>query len=96
MPAITDDEKKLIKGIVSLVVDDAKLYAFGSRVDGSAKKSSDLDVVIKSKKEISLTNIADIKELLKASRLPYSVDIMYWDTLSDGFKNAIKDDLVEI
>lgn len=95
-PNISDDEKKMIKGIVALVIDGAQLYAFGSRTDGTAKISSDLDIIIKNKHEINFTQINDIKELLKASRIPYSVDIMDWNGLSDGFQNAIKDDLVEL
>ncbi|HOO50715.1 MAG TPA: nucleotidyltransferase domain-containing protein [Alphaproteobacteria bacterium] len=93
---ITDKDIKIIKGIVSLICPDAKLYAFGSRVTGDAKPVSDLDVVLKSDHKISMTDILDIKELLKASPLLFSVDVMDWNSLGEGFRQSIEKDLREI
>lgn len=86
----------LIKGIIALICPDAKLYAFGSRVDGTAQTSSDLDVVLKANNKVSMSDIINIKELLKASPLSFSVDIMDWHGLGEGFRNSIQKDLVEL
>lgn len=94
--AIKDEEAKLIKGIIELIRPDAKPYAFGSRVTGEAMRSSDLDIVLKSDMTITSTDLFNIKELLKASPLPFSVDVMDWQNLGEGFRNAIARDLKEL
>lgn len=93
---IRGEDIKMIKGITALIRPDAKLYAFGSRVNGSAKKESDLDIILKANDKIPLTDIINIKELLKASPIIFSVDIMDWHGLGEGFRNAIQKDLKEI
>lgn len=93
---IKDEHIRMIKGIVALIRPDAKAYAFGSRVHGTAQTSSDLDIVLKADTPIPMTDILNIKELLKASPLLFSVDIMDWSALGQGFRKAIEDDLKEI
>ena len=93
--AITDDHKKFIKGVVHLIRPQARLYMFGSRANDTAKPASDLDIILKEDQEIPLSNIIDIRELLKASRLPFSVDIIDWHNLSKEFASVIADDLKE-
>lgn len=70
-----------------------KFYAFGSRVKGTAKKFSDLDLCYK--ESIPLLVIANIEEDFVGSDLPFKVDLIDWHTCSDDFKQLIGKDLLE-
>jgi len=71
----------------------AKVYAFGSRIKGTARKNSDLDLVIKSEKPLMLEELYDIKDAFSESDTPYRVDVSDWSLLSASFKKAIKSEL---
>jgi len=70
------------------------VFAFGSRVKGSAKPLSDLDLALKGK--ISKAQLEVLRDHFEQSDLPFKVDIVLWDELDDGFKKHIQNDLVEI
>ena len=93
-----DLEKKyidFIKQTVNKFLHDYKLYIFGSRVKNRAKEYSDIDIAIDS---FELTS--EVKSKLEAyfenSTLPYEVDIVNLNTISDDFKKIIENDLVKI
>ena len=73
-----------------------KVYAFGSRVKGTARKNSDLDLIIKSELPIALNDLYDIKDTFSESDILYRVDLSDWSRLSDSFKEAIEHELVLI
>ena len=91
------DEKYInfLKKIISCYLDDYKLYMFGSRVNGNARKYSDIDIAIKSDKLTSSIK-SKIESDFENSTLPYEVDVVDLNTISDDFKNLIKNTLVEI
>jgi predicted nucleotidyltransferase len=77
--------------------DNIKIYAFGSRVKGKSNKTSDIDLAIDANREkLPFLFIEAIKNLLSASEIPYKVDIIDLNEISESFKSSIKDDLVEI
>jgi predicted nucleotidyltransferase len=95
--ALKDEERNLVKSLVKAYVPDVKIYAYGSRTTDDVKPYSDLDIALdKNGEKIDFRNIFDIKELMSASRLPFLVDVSDWSSLSDEFKDIIKDDLVEL
>ena len=69
-------------------------YAFGSRVKGSARKLSDLDICFMD--TIPWNVKAHMDEDFEESDLPYKVDIINGNTISDSFRDAIKNDLIKI
>ncbi len=68
-----------------------KAYAFGSRVQGTARKHSDLDIVIEASAALSLSHLCDIKDAFAESDIPFRVDISDWHLLSESFKRCIVD-----
>jgi len=76
--------------------DEDKVFAFGSRVKGQARKNSDFDLVIDANKTIPLVKLWKIKDEFEESDIPFRIDISDWHTLSDSFKNFIKQDRVII
>jgi predicted nucleotidyltransferase len=66
-----------------------QVFAFGSRVKGTARKNSDLDLVIKAENALPLQKITAIKEDFANSDILFRVDISDWNLLSDSFKRCI-------
>lgn len=91
------DEKYInfIKKTVSSVLGDYKLYIFGSRVKGRAKEYSDIDIAIDSE-ELSSANKSKLEALFENSTIPYEVDIVDLNNITETFKNIIKSDLVKL
>ena len=88
-------EEKLLKEIVSVITsnfDVEKIIVYGSRSKKNSKKTSDIDLAIKSmNKPIGVKNLLDekINTLLK-------FDVLYLNGLNDDLKNEINKNGVTI
>jgi predicted nucleotidyltransferase len=90
-PMINISSKHLVtlKRILNRHCPDDEVLAFGSRVSGKCKPYSDLDLVLKSTGKLPLGVIAELKDALSESDLPFRVDVLDWMTLNENFKNII-------
>lgn len=86
---------KFIKNVVSNHLTEYRIFMFGSRVKGTAKKYSDVDIAINSKNLTDKTKLL-IEADLENSTIPYEVDVVDLNTISENFKKNIVNDLVEI
>lgn len=94
---ISESQQQILQNVLTKhLPKNTVAYAFGSRVKGTAREYSDLDLVLKSPEAISILDLANLKEALAESDLPFRVDISVWQNLSDRFKTCIESDLVEI
>ncbi len=66
-------------------------YAFGSRVRGTQRKFSDLDLCYKD--EIPDSTIAYLEGEFSDSDLPFKVDIVNWNRCSSKFQETIQTEL---
>ena len=84
-----------IKNIILKYLPESRIYIFGSRATGHARKYSDVDVAVE---DISMTDKIQIQiEIeLENSTLPYEVDVIDLNNISERFKSQIVDDLIEI
>ena len=92
MVDIEEQHLKIVKEVLAdLLPDNTKVWIFGSRVTGKAKKFSDLDIALDlgSNKKICLALFADLKEAFDKSDLPWTVDIVDMNSISDEFKSII-------
>jgi predicted nucleotidyltransferase len=69
-------------------------YAFGSRVKNTQKKLSDLDICFMD--TISSNVLSHMREDFEESNLPFTVDLVDWNTCDEDFRTQIKPDLVLI
>ncbi|MDQ5890821.1 MAG: uncharacterized protein QG604_695 [Candidatus Dependentiae bacterium] len=69
-------------------------YAFGSRTKGNPKKFSDLDLCYK--EPIPSNVINELEEAFEESYLPFTVDLLNWNTCSSEFRDIIKNDLIQL
>lgn len=66
-----------------------KVWAFGSRVNGTAKKFSDLDLALDAGREIGLLEMGDLREAFQESDLPISVDLVDLSSVRKEFRKII-------
>ena len=88
--AMTAEELSLLQSILKRYVPDFKVWAFGSRVTGSHKPYSDLDLALVGDEPISIQTRAMLSEALSNSGLPYKVDIVDWASTSEAFRQIIE------
>jgi predicted nucleotidyltransferase len=83
-----------IKNILTRQVPDCEARLFGSRVKGKARAYSDIDIILVSDAKLDWRVIERLKDAFSASRLPFMVDVLDWQTLSEEFKKALGADFV--
>lgn len=69
-------------------------YAFGSRVQGTHKPFSDLDLCVL--EDIPITIKCQLEGEFEESNLPFKVDIIEWNKISEDFKALIKNQLTKL
>lgn len=82
--------EKAIKKIIFSFLDlkRHRIFIFGSRATGKARKFSDYDIGIIGKKPVPWRLMAQAKASLEESRLPYRVDLIDFSLVSSGFRRA--------
>ena len=80
----------MVRVILSTHVPTHEVWAFGSRVTGSAKEFSDLDLVVIGEKPLSIAVHANLMDEFSESDLPYKVDVIDWATTDAAFRQIIQ------
>ena len=78
-----------VKSVLNAVVPGISVYAFGSRVNGRAKRHSDLDLALLADDPLNWLQLAQLHEAFEASNLPIRVDVVDWAACSAQFKACI-------
>jgi uncharacterized protein len=94
-PAAADHVRRVLR---THLPDGARVSVFGSRATGRGlKPHSDLDLLIDSPVELPIMAIADVREALTESNLPFTVDLLDRKDASAEFLAAIEfEGLVEL
>jgi len=85
-----------ISHILKTYAPQHEVWAFGSRVNNTARQFSDLDLAIMTKHPLPLSEFAILKEAFEQSGLPYKVDIVDWAATSMTFQGIIKTNKIMI
>ncbi|MBF0752469.1 MULTISPECIES: nucleotidyltransferase family protein [unclassified Pasteurella] len=99
MDNVFDIEPKhlaIVQDILRTYLAGYEVWAFGSRVKGTARQFSDLDLVVMSEEPLSLRLFAEVSEAFSESDLPYKVDVIDWATTSESFREIIAQKYVVI
>ena len=85
-------DKQTLLQIFSAVVAPIEVWAYGSRVNGTAHEGSDLDLVVISKDRHKLpTDIfMELKEKITESNIPILVELFDWARLPESFHRNIE------
>lgn len=91
---IEPEQLALLKRVLEThLVPNTSVYAFGSRTNGTARKFSDLDLMVKGQQSLTTQEKIQLQEAFVESNLSFRVDISDWFAISESFKTAIKDKL---
>lgn len=88
--SLTADELKIVQSILNQYIPNIPVWAFGSRVKGTARPYSDLDLAIMTETPLSLEKYAELKEAFSESDLVWKVDIIDWATTKESFREIIQ------
>ena len=87
--AITNEQRKMLTDFLRQYIPGVAVWAYGSRVKGTARKNSDLDLVAFATTE-QRPAVSELKEALDESNLPFLVDIHVWDEIPESFREIIR------
>ena len=81
-----------LKSILRKQVPHEEVWAYGSRVNGTAHEGSDLDIVIRHPGDLDRRQEAlfDIREAITESNIPISVDVLDWAVIPETFRREIE------
>ncbi len=86
---IAADDLQRVLAILERHVADCVVRVFGSRATHTAKRFSDLDLVVMGEVPLSSTVLAAMRDDFDESDLPFKVDIVDWATTSESFRKII-------
>ena len=81
-------DRKILFTLLSQYLPDTSVWAFGSRITGSAKPWSDLDLVVFTGKE-QKCRLSELREAFEESNLSFRIQLLEWDYLPENFKANI-------
>lgn len=89
-------EWEIVRDLLRRHVPGREVWAFGSRVKGTAKPYSDLDLAILGDQPLPLSARSDLAEAFTESDLPFKVDLVDWATTSARFRTVIEGERVVV
>ncbi len=87
---VTPVELETVLTILARHAPDREVRAFGSRVTGTAKKFSDLDLAVMGETPLPAAALSDMAEEFRESDLPFKVDVVEWATTKEHFRRIIE------
>lgn len=89
MIELSAGQLEIVRRILSDHLPGVEVRAFGSRVTGTAKSYSDLDLAVITPTVLDPDSLRRLREAFEESTLPFRVDVVDWRTLSAGIQAAI-------
>jgi uncharacterized protein len=92
---VKPQHQTLLLDLLQQFLPGIQVWAFGSRVKGRARASSDLDLVVFTN-ATQKSQVFALREALEESNFPYQVDLLIWSEIPDDFKSNIQEAYCEI
>ena len=92
---LTSSQHATVSAILLRIVPHASVFVFGSRACGTAKDHSDLDIAINAETCLEKEVLRTLKIAFEESDLPFKVDIVDMNALSDSFKKIVEKEAKE-
>jgi len=87
---VSPEHLDTIKEILRKRVPGCDVRAFGSRVSGSSRSYSDLDLAVAGPEKLDRDTIRLLKEDFENSNLPFRVDVLDWHQIDESFRVIIE------
>jgi predicted nucleotidyltransferase len=80
-----------VRQLLAEYLPDAEVWAYGSRVNGTAHEGSDLDLVVRNPADLShpQPDMSELREAFSESNLPILVDLLDWARIPESFRQEI-------
>ena len=88
--ALPTDQLRLVEAILRSHGPDREVRAFGSRVTGRHKPTSDLDLCIMGEARLKPSILEQLREAFSDSTLPMRIDVAEWATLNETFRAIVQ------
>ncbi len=92
--SIDECYKNKILSFIKAFLPNANIYLFGSRARGTHHETSDIDIAIDDKKIIDNNIIIQLKNGIDTLNIPYTVDVVDINNVSEILKKQIERDKV--
>lgn len=86
---ILPKQQELLRQLLQKFLPNVGVWAFGSRIKGQARATSDLDLVVFTQ-PAQRSSVFALQEALEESNLPFRVDILIWSEIPENFRTNIK------
>ena len=85
------DKERVISLAKQILKTPSLLWAYGSRVNGNAHDTSDLDLVIvpKDSQKLNIDELINFKEALQNSNIPILIQVLDWNRIPESFHRNI-------
>lgn len=87
---LTPEHLVEVRRILQLHLPGRAVRAFGSRVQGTAKPFSDLDLAVMGETPLDFRQLAALKDAFAESDLSFRVDVVDWAVTSEVFRGIIE------
>ena len=87
---LSPEHLRMVREVLAHWLPDAQVLAFGSRVSGTARKFSDLDLAIVSSTPLDWRLLGKVRDAFEDSDLPICVDVIDWGQTDDAFKALVE------
>lgn len=88
---VRPDHLASVLAILKQYVPTREIWAFGSRVSGTATPTSDLDLCVRGKAPLPYETSARLRYAFSESNIPYPVDVVDWCVVSESFRRIIEE-----
>ena len=88
--AITEEQRRIVRSILTRAIPEADYLAFGSRLGPCHHPYSDLDIAVKASDKIPLVQLSALEEAFAESDLPFRVDIVDLHRASPEFRSLVE------
>ena len=89
--AVSPEQLCYLLDEIRTFIPKATVWAFGSRVDGAYRPTSDLDLAVHCDKETANKDLPRLNEALVESDLPFKVQLLDFDRLPENMQVNIKE-----
>ncbi|MFK5222940.1 nucleotidyltransferase family protein [Glaesserella parasuis] len=86
---LTEQQLHLVQRILATHLPNIPVWVFGSRIKGTAKRFSDLDLALITDTPLTIRQQAQLESAFSDSDLPFKVDLIDWASCSENFKQII-------
>jgi predicted nucleotidyltransferase len=90
---ITAGEEETLLAFLRQFIPTVVVWAYGSRVKGTARTNSDLDLVAFTT-PAQRPVVSELKDAIAESNIPFLVDLHVWDEVPERFREIIREKYV--